>query len=109
VAQPIELLRAGVAFHARGLVNNRVIQHNLDWVWPYWVERQFDPRDDAFVPRGFSITQRIEKETPNWPSRAGTGGRRDHREVCGDAGTRRTSTEADASEERSLTPSRPRG
>ena len=48
VAEPIELLRAGAIFHARGLINSRVIQHNLDWVWPYWVERQFDPRDEAF-------------------------------------------------------------
>jgi len=32
VAEPIELLRAGVVFHARGLINARVIQHNLDWV-----------------------------------------------------------------------------
>ena len=43
VGEPIELLRAGVVFHARGLINSRVIQHNLDWVWPYWIERQFDP------------------------------------------------------------------
>jgi len=50
VHEPIELLRAGVVLHARGLLNSRVLQHNLDWVWPYWVERQFDPKDDAFVP-----------------------------------------------------------
>jgi chemotaxis methyl-accepting protein methylase len=37
-------------FHARGLVNAKAIQHNLDWVWPYWVERQFNPasRDARF-------------------------------------------------------------
>src|SRR5262249_22160298 len=48
VTEPIELLRAGVLFHARGLINTRTIQHNLDWVWPFWVERQFNPRDVAF-------------------------------------------------------------
>ncbi|MDH3692179.1 MAG: hypothetical protein OEU36_22310, partial [Gammaproteobacteria bacterium] len=53
VAEPVELLRAGVVFHARGLINSRVIQHNLDWVWPYWVECQFDPNNDAFIPRAF--------------------------------------------------------
>ena len=37
-AEPIELLRAGMLFHARGLVNTKAIQNNLDWVWPYWVE-----------------------------------------------------------------------
>lgn len=65
VAEPIELLRAGVVMHARGLINSRVIQHNLDWVWPYWVERQFDPNDRAFVPRAFSITN-INLTHRNW-------------------------------------------
>ena len=65
VGEPIELLRAGVVFHARGLINSRVIQHNLDWVWPYWVERQFDPEDSAFIPRAFSITH-INLSNRNW-------------------------------------------
>lgn len=65
VAEPIELLRAGVVLHARGLINSRVIQHNLDWVWPYWVECQFDPQNEAFVPRAFSITH-INLTHRNW-------------------------------------------
>ncbi len=65
VAEPVELLRAGVVFHARGLINARVIQHNLDWVWPYWIERQFDPEDDAFVPRAFAITH-VNLTHRNW-------------------------------------------
>jgi len=65
VAVPIELLRAGVVFHARGLINSRAIQHNLDWVWPFWIERQFDPRDAAFVPRAFSITH-VNLTHRNW-------------------------------------------
>lgn len=65
VAEPIELLRAGVIFHARGLVNSRVIQHNLDWVWPYWIERQFDPTDLSFIPRAFSFTH-INLSHRNW-------------------------------------------
>ncbi|WP_020415174.1 hypothetical protein [Microbulbifer variabilis] len=56
VSEPIELLRAGAVFHARALINSKVIQHNLDWVWPYWIQRQFDPRDKSFIPRAFSIT-----------------------------------------------------
>lgn len=55
VQEPIELLRAGVIFQARGLINARVIQYNLDWIWPYWVERQFRPEDPSFVPRSFSL------------------------------------------------------
>ncbi|MDP5211024.1 hypothetical protein [Microbulbifer sp. 2205BS26-8] len=56
VSEPIELLRAGAVFHARALINSKVIQHNLDWVWPYWIQRQFNPRDKSFIPRAFSIT-----------------------------------------------------
>jgi hypothetical protein len=65
VGEPIELLRAGVVFHARGLINSRVVQHNLDWVWPYWIERQFDPRDPSFIPRAFSITH-VNLSHRNW-------------------------------------------
>jgi hypothetical protein len=63
--EPVELLRAGILFHARGLVNTRAIQHNLDWVWPYWVERQFDPRDASFIPRAFSFSH-INLTHRNW-------------------------------------------
>ncbi|MEO7099507.1 MAG: hypothetical protein ABI162_09115 [Luteolibacter sp.] len=65
VAEPMELLRAGIIFHARGLVNAKSIQHNLDWVWPYWVERQFDPASKSFVPRAFSFSH-INLTHRNW-------------------------------------------
>ena len=65
VNEPIELLRAGVVLHARGLINSRVIQHNLDWVWPYWVNQQFDPKSAAFIPRAFSMTH-INLSARNW-------------------------------------------
>jgi hypothetical protein len=65
VGEPIELLRAGMLFHARGLVNTKAIQHNLDWVWPYWVERQFNPHDPSFIPRAFSFSH-INLTHRNW-------------------------------------------
>ncbi|MDG9670994.1 hypothetical protein ONV78_24855 [Hahella sp. CR1] len=65
VTEPIELLRAGAVFHARGFINSRVIQHNLDWVWPYWITRQFDPADPSFVPRAFSLTH-VNLTHRNW-------------------------------------------
>ena len=65
VAEPIELLRAGVVFHARGLINSRVVQHNLDWVWPYWIEKQFDPTNESFIPRAFSLTH-VNLTHRNW-------------------------------------------
>ena len=65
VQEPFELLRAGIVFHARGLVNTKAIQHNLDWVWPFWVERQFNPADPSFIPRGFSFSH-INLTHRNW-------------------------------------------
>ena len=65
IQEPIELLRAGIVFHARGLINTRAIQHNLDWIWPYWVEKQFDPRDAAFMPRGFTFSH-VNLTHRNW-------------------------------------------
>lgn len=65
VAAPTELLRSGVVLHARGLMNSLAIQHNLDWVWPYWVECQYNPRNKAFIPRSFSLTQ-INLTHRNW-------------------------------------------
>src|SRR3954470_1207346 len=64
VGEPIELLRAGAVFHARGLIN-RAVQFNLDWVWPYWIERQFNPTDESFVPRAFSFSH-INLTHRNW-------------------------------------------
>ncbi len=65
VDAPLELIRAWTVFQARGIVNTRAIQHNLDWVWPYWVKRQFDPRDPSFIPRSFSMSH-INLTHRNW-------------------------------------------
>lgn len=65
VMVPVELLRAGALLHARGLINSQAIQHNLDWVWPYWVNCQFDPKNVSFVPRAFSATH-INLTNRNW-------------------------------------------
>ena len=65
VQEPIELLRAGILFHARGLINTKAIQHNLDWVWPHWVERQFNPADNSFIPRAFSFSH-VNLTHRNW-------------------------------------------
>jgi hypothetical protein len=65
VQEPMELLRAGAAFHARGLINTKVIQNNLDWIWPYWIARQFNPHDISFIPRAFSFSH-INLTHRNW-------------------------------------------
>lgn len=63
--EPLELLRAGLVLHARGLLNTSAIQHNLDWIWPFWVERQYDPADESFIPRAFSLTH-VNLTHRNW-------------------------------------------
>jgi hypothetical protein len=65
VAGPIELIRDSAVFHARGLINSRAIPQNSDWIWPHWVHRQFNPADNAFVPRAFSLTY-INLTERNW-------------------------------------------
>jgi hypothetical protein len=65
VAAPTELIRSGVVLHARGLINSLAIQHNLDWIWPFWVQRQYDPASESFIPRAFSLTQ-INLTQRNW-------------------------------------------
>ena len=65
VQEPIELIRAGMVFHARGLVNTKVIQNNLDWIWPYWIVRQFSPDDSSFIPRAFSFSH-VNLTHRNW-------------------------------------------
>lgn len=62
---PWEIVRNAVMFHARGLVNTRAIQNNLDWIWPYWIQRQFDPRDVSFLPRSANISH-INLTHRNW-------------------------------------------
>jgi len=65
VAVPLELLRAGAIFHTRGFINSRVIQQNLDWIWPAWVHQQFNPRSGSFIPRAFSLTH-VNLTNRNW-------------------------------------------
>ncbi|HLD49620.1 MAG TPA: hypothetical protein VJC08_00325, partial [bacterium] len=65
VAFPIELLRFGFSVHARGMMNYCAIQHNLDWLWPYWAQRQFNPQDISFVPRAFAVTH-LNLTHRNW-------------------------------------------
>ncbi|HEY0946255.1 MAG TPA: hypothetical protein VGD81_13340 [Opitutaceae bacterium] len=62
---PLEIVRNAVVFHARGLINTRAIQNNLDWVWPYWIERQFDPEDVSFLPRSANFSH-INLTHRNW-------------------------------------------
>ncbi len=52
IQMPSELLPVGARTVFRALRTRAAGQLGPDWVWPYWLERQLDPRSPAFVPRG---------------------------------------------------------
>ena len=52
VQLPSELLPVGARTVFRAVRTRGAAQLGVDWVWPYWLERQLDPCSPAFVPRG---------------------------------------------------------
>src|SRR5205823_1477845 len=52
VQLPTEVLPVGARTVLRALRTRAAAQLGPDWVWPFWLERQLDPRSSAFVPRG---------------------------------------------------------
>ena len=63
--EAVEARNLAEGVRMRGVLNARAIQHNHDWVWPYWVERQFRPEDPSFIPRAFSFSH-INLSHRNW-------------------------------------------
>jgi hypothetical protein len=62
---PADLFHLGLKMHLRGILNTLAIQAKRDWVWPYWVERQFDPQDPGFVPRSHALAH-MNLTRRNW-------------------------------------------
>ncbi len=62
---PKELVTLGIKMHVRGFLNTVAVQGNLDWVWPYWIERQFNPNGKSYIPRGHGLPQ-INLTHRNW-------------------------------------------
>jgi hypothetical protein len=63
VQPPGELLPVGARTLLRALRTRSAAQLGVDWVWPYWLQRQLDPSAPTFVPRGHlpflvNLTQR---------------------------------------------------
>src|SRR5438445_7793896 len=52
VESPGGLLPVGARTVFRAVRTRAAAQLGVDWVWPYWLDRQLDPRSPAFVPRG---------------------------------------------------------
>lgn len=49
----------------RGLFTRFVVSTNLDWIWPYWMERQFYATSADFSSRGFNPAS-INTTNRNW-------------------------------------------
>ncbi len=54
-AFPSDMLPIGARLYGRGLLTLLAVQPNQDWVWPFFIERQFNPNHPDFVGRGHSI------------------------------------------------------
>ncbi len=65
VTVPNELIPAGVLMQLRGLYNLHALSINNDWVWPYWIEQQSNPRSPSFIPRAMNLTY-INLTHRNW-------------------------------------------
>jgi len=59
---PTDLLPMAGRMFTRGLHTQMAVQPNLDWVLPYWLHRQSNPKDVSFIPRMswsmFNLTHR---------------------------------------------------
>lgn len=69
VAVPTELIPLGFRILFRGMLNNLALNPNLDWVLPYWVEKQYNPTSSSFMGRGHQLFI-INSTHRNW---TGTG------------------------------------
>lgn len=65
LAIPKVIFRIGAFLFLRGILNNSIISRHLDWIWPYWVNRQFFPDSPDFSARGFSWMA-INQTHRNW-------------------------------------------
>ncbi len=65
VGIPKDILKIGGRLIAKGLLNGQMIPPNLDWVWPYWITKQFDPTSTSFVPRAH-LLQAMNITHRNW-------------------------------------------
>jgi hypothetical protein len=48
---PSELLPLNTIQLSRGLLNYTVLQSRLNWIFPYWAEKQYNHKSHSFIPR----------------------------------------------------------
>jgi hypothetical protein len=62
---PKEIASEALEFASRGLLNMNAIQPHLDWVMPYWVNKQYNKDSDSYVPGTVLSTNQTHR---NWTS-----------------------------------------
>jgi hypothetical protein len=48
---PAELFQLSAPMITQGLLNYAILQMKRDWVYPHWVHRQLDPKNESFIAR----------------------------------------------------------
>ena len=48
---PKELFLLSTPVIVRGLLNFAVLQMRRDWIYPFWVHKQLDPKSESYIPR----------------------------------------------------------
>lgn len=65
VTFPKELIPLNLEVLIKGLLTSRVFEVNSNWVFPFWIEQQLNPKSDVFIPRGANIFA-INTTYRNW-------------------------------------------
>jgi GH15 family glucan-1,4-alpha-glucosidase len=71
---PKEAVATSINFASSGLLNMFAIQCNLDWVMPFWVNRQYDPESNSYVPGNVLSTNLTHR---NWTAIGGVNSERE--------------------------------
>lgn len=64
---PKELVDLNVMNLIRGVFNRVILSQNLDWVLPYWIDKQYDSSSSSFTVTGFQMSS-INTAHRNWTS-----------------------------------------
>lgn len=65
VTFPKELIPLNLEVLIKGLLTSRVFEVNSNWIFPFWIEQQLNPKSGVFIPRGANIFA-INTTYRNW-------------------------------------------
>lgn len=65
VSFPKELIPLNLEILLKGLLTSRVYEINSNWIYPFWLEEQLNPKSEYFIPRGANIFA-INTTFRNW-------------------------------------------